>query len=53
MSIPNSYFWHTTRIIYYESRRSVSMKDLQNKLLKRGIVLDIKGQSKLPRITNF
>lgn len=47
MSIPNSYFWHTTRVILYESRRSKSMKDLQSKLSKRGVKMDIKGKGSL------
>lgn len=47
MSIANSYFWHTTRVILHESRRSTSMKDLQSKLAKKGVKMDIISRGKL------
>lgn len=46
MAVANSYFWYTTRIILDESRKSKSMKDLQERLKKKGIQMNVTHRGK-------
>ena len=53
MAVANEYFWHTTRIILDESRKSKSMKDLQERLSKRGIQMKVSHRSNVLRNYNI
>ncbi|MDH0675600.1 MULTISPECIES: hypothetical protein [Empedobacter] len=53
MAVANEYFWHTTRIILDESRNSKSMKDLQERLSKRGIQMKVSHRSNALRNYNI
>lgn len=46
MAVANSYFWYTTRTILEESRKSKSMKDLQDRLKKKGIQMNVAHRGK-------